>query len=490
MLRFTRITGGALALGAALALSAPASWAQAPAPSGVLTSSPVGCGVAGLPACGPTGPSTNPFATQAVAANSGVVQIPAVVNVAYTATSSVTGNVNVTFTLPPGVTFTSTPSATTPGVGNGFSGASFVSGGAGSNNVTYSVTATAGTPGTLTLGNFGLQGAGSLGTPVTTSASGSNNGFAITAAVSSPAGSNLKGAPGSTGLANSVSALSFATAIPTTAGFTCLAIDVGPNGLAKKFIQGGAGCPLTGADTLVADLGASVLGTVPTIDANDVPFSFGGSAATLTINGNFSNIASAYLAPVGTTTCASPPPAGVINGTVTASAITFAGVPAPGAGATNTQEVCIQANGTGVIGANPTGYTASATIGGTTVSLAAPTNLVPYSYNGVQQPILYSGDIAGYPMFVRIVNNSGNTATVLALVQTEGGSNGVATVATVPNGNNLLVSASSIVSASGVVPDSSGRVSMRLLSQFGVAFSQLLLNPTGDVVQLGSGLSP
>jgi hypothetical protein len=122
----------------------------------------------------------------------------------------------------------------------------------------------------------------------------------------------------------------------------------------------------------------------------------------------------------------------------------------------------------------------------------------------VVQPLLYADTGSVYPSFVRIVNNSGATVPVFALVQGDGGSVGTATVESgLAPSHNDTVPVPAIVTAAGVTAGPFGRVSMTLFApgappaiaglctaQQGVLISGLMGNPDGTFVQMGSGCSP
>jgi hypothetical protein len=485
-LKRTAKTGLTALAGSLLAMAAvaPAAWAAADA-VGVTTA----MSSTAIPI----------YATEAVTKAAGVVTDN--VAVVFTDTGFISNEAitfNLALTLPTGVTFTNSvaPTATPSGA---FTAA--VQNGSASNVVNFLVTApsTGGVAATgkVTFSGFNLTGATALQSKVTASATGLATGFSITGSISGsafPAAiANAALSTPSTGLANSTSALALASVAPVGA-LTALAIDIGTSGLGQKFIQGG-GTPSATTDSLLADVGASAITLNGTVAADGAtPFAFAGASATVVLSGNFTNIVNAYLAPAGTTACATTAPSTAVTGTVTSSTITFAGVTMPTSGNTVTSELCITANGTGVIGSNPTGLGLSASIGGSTSTIAAGagTNaLDTYTFNGIAQSMLYSGNFGlAYPAFIRVVNGTGASGTVLALVQTETGGTGVGTVATVAANNNTLVSVGNVITNSGVTLDSTGRASLTILAPKGFQASQLLVNPGGIVVELGTGTSP
>jgi hypothetical protein len=431
------------------------------------------------------------YATQAITTGTNIT-VPNAISDTFSSAAAIAPTVSsVTFTLPTGVTFAVTPTATctfTPGGGGAGSctGASITAGGINTNSVTVSFTYA-----------------------FTTAAAGNtivvqlNSGFSLTdAALATPTAAqnvtvssgdvNFQPAPATAKFASSQSALTFVTG---GSGAGPIAIDVGPSGLAKKFLQ-----PSTSpTDVTLVDIGNLQVGTNPgTFAANGTtPFAFT-TPANLVVSGNFANIAGAYLAPAGTVTCATPAPAGAVSATLTGSSATFANITVPAVAAA--QEVCLSANGTGVIGANPNGFGSSATVGTSSVAVAAPGNLSTYTFNGVAQQLSFSGYLGtnAYTFSVRIVNNSATAVPVLAVVQGDNGVTSSTTLGSVPAASNEFLSADGIVDAAGVA----GPVSMLILAPGAacvnnangpacpVTVTGYLTNPNGEVVMMGSGDSP
>jgi hypothetical protein len=102
--------------------------------------------------------------------------------------------------------------------------------------------------------------------------------------------------------------------------------------------------------------------------------------------------------------------------------------------------------------------------------------------------VLYTGKFATYPMFIRVVNTTASPVQVSALVQTDSGSTGTALVeSALAAHSNDLIPAATILANAGVVLPASGRASLTFTAPAGVAFEQLLVNPTGTIVGLGGG---
>jgi len=460
MLTSTKIAGAGLGAAAALCMISASAMAATGSISGVAVN----------------------YSTQSVTGASGLVAVPTSAGFGYVTqpdtAASTAGNITIQFNAPAGSSFTGSVTATSSDNNAGLTCASnTIVGSVGSpaNTVSFIIPVLAG--GALgkqclvALNTFSLT-ATALQSPTATGA------FEITAQLIAQTTTTFPVDTTPTAkidLATSQSSLGFAAAGPAST----LSIDVGTSGLGQKFNQG------TGVDVTLGDLGKVQPINNKTFAATDglTLFTFG-SGATITVSGNFTNILSAYLAPDKTTSCATTAPSGAVNGTVTATSITFSGVTMPAGGATANQEVCVTANGTGIIGSNPQTAPPTVSIANGTASVLSATNLGAYAYNGGVTPILYSGNFAAFPMFVRIVNNTGASVTVAAVVQPDTGTAGTAKLAAVPANNNVLVALPTIVTSSGVTLDATGRASITLLSIPAVPVEQLLVNAGGVLVNL------
>jgi len=421
------------------------------------------------------------YATQAVQAASGALTVPA--GIQYNAgsfSSSAAGSALITFTLPSGVTFTTTPIATVNGV---LTSAVLASGGTGFGSVSFTLaynTVTNGT-GSIYLGSFTIAGATALyapnpgGATALSAPNGINIAEQITGATNISNGSLNEG-PLSLTFARSGSQLLFITQYLPLA-----VVDINPSAKGEQFLVGGV-------DTLAASIGNLQLGTNAFANATDTgPFHFTGTTTTLTIGPfNLAGIASAYLAPAGTLTCAATPPGGSTIGTISSGIITFSGVTAgltyPGAAA---QAVCLIASGTQIIA----GYEGDsfhepdvATTASIDTTMQYGGTLYAATYNGHVRGILYSDSTTVYAASLRISNRNPTAATVTAFVQADGGSTGSATVESALAGkNNDTVSVASIITASGVTLTANSEVSMTVLYPFGVGVEQLLRSPNGTL---------
>lgn len=428
-----------------------------------------------------------PYATQAITSST-TVSLPGTTTLTSNTLASIPVGVTqipVTLALPSGATFQQTPTLSCSDAGTGVVAtctASTLTSPVGNNTLQISISnnvttaCTAACIVTVTIGNFTASGL-ALSTPTTSNLVLKVTGDGVTFLATQSAA-----------FASSASALTAALATPGAPKST-LKIDVGTVSLGKQFVQ-------TGTTSLVGDLGSITFTASAT--QNDATgaaiFSFSGFPASATMTGNFTNIASAYLTPATatpTTSCTSSAPSGAISGTVTGSSITFANIPLTGSGAGSAQEVCLIANGTGIIGQNvlppvvtvsastpnPTSLTTAAG-GGLTGALSAD------PYNGTLFPVLYSGNFAAFPMFIRVVNSGGTAATVTAVVQPDTGTAGVGSVVTnLAAGTNTVVPVSTVITNSGVTLDATSRASISLLStSTTIGIEQLLVNPGSVLV--------
>lgn len=464
------------------------------------------------------------YAIQSVVTAGGAITLPPGVLVyttgANTVASVIGGNFTVTFTLPAGVTPSGAVTASVANVGAGTTCApqstlapSSVSGSA----ITFTVPTNP-----AVLGNVctvTLQGSGpGVGLSVTgaTALEAFNPGLTVITysarlTANTTAGFPIDGAPLTATFASSFSGLFFTSLAPSTPSAAPLVIDVGSAGLGKKFKQ-------FGADSLVADIGdLIVLGIVGLVEQDGVsPFTIGVGQITLTLSGNFNNIASAFItpfsgAPSASQPCGSsgtPPGGSAVATSVTPTAISFTGISlGVPLGVNIFGELCLVANGTGVIGPNPVGFGETITA---TVSSTPPTTqkdpgaaLLPYNYNGSIQQLLYVEDNPVYPFFVRITNNGAATASVIAVIQPDtGGTASTAPIIVGGNSNQLIPFQTLATSAGLVFGPGQFRASALFLSPGAacvnnslgtvcpVSISGLIGEPSGNVNMMGSGTAP
>jgi hypothetical protein len=467
------------------------------------------------------------YAIESVVTSGGAITLPPGVLVYTTGANLLTtvlgGNFVVTFTLPAGVTPTGTVTASVANVGVGSTCApqstlspSSVSG----STITFTVPTNP-----AILGNVctvTLQGSGpGVGLSVTgaTALQAFNPGLTVITYSARLTANNVVSFPIDAGpvtatFASSFSGLFFLSLAPASAGAAPLVIDVGAAGLGKKFKQ-------FGADSVVADLGdLIVLGIVGLVQQDGVsPFTIGVGQITITLTGNFNNIASAFITgfaggPSTSGPCGSsgtPPgtPAAVATGAaVTPTSITFTGISlGVPLGVNIFGELCLVANGTGVIGPNPPAAVETVTA---TVSSTPPTTqkdpgaaLLAYTYNGSIQQLLYTDANPIYPNFIRIVNNSSAPASVIPVLQPEGGSPVSGAPIAVPGNNNVLIPFATIATSAGLTlgPGNFRTSALFLTPGFAcinnatgpicpVSVSNLIGEPSGNVNMMGSGAAP
>jgi hypothetical protein len=475
-----------------------------------------------------TNGSVATFATQAVTAASGALTIPAglIHTSPTTALPSTGGSFLITFTLPSGVTFSVAPTAVVSATGGLCTTGTInpTNSAAGANSATFSVTvnaaAAAGSTCSVALNGFTVAGATALGT--TTPANSYNMSEQVSASTGTAPTFNQNPAVKAT-LATSASQLTYFTLPGASGGNGNQVIDISGSILGKQFktVLGTGTCGnATGTDNLCADLGTLVL--VANANSNSTatgPFKFTATAANVTLTGNWSGIGSAVLSAPSAGACKGTASAqtavtGAVSGTISGSTITFAGLNggsvvtnpfgATGYGPTTvTYEVCLYAGGTALIGSNPVTLANSASIDTTNqADTSAPgTGIALYNYNGVVQQLLYATAGTSHPGYVRIINNTASPIQVFASVQPDGGTTGTAQVETALAGfANDLVPVSTIATNAGVTLGANGRTAMTLFAPGPVAtpgtgaavvgISLLEVNPSGDVVEMGSGTAP
>jgi hypothetical protein len=480
------------------------------------------------------------YAIEAVTGASGAITIASDAQFSVTGVGAGIGSFLLTITLPPGVLFNGTPTVTGDGKVCVGTATPPTLGGSGSNSAQFTIGAPASNPGggtcTVTLNSFNVTGATALETASTqaTPPTGTSSiGFNVTAQASGTSGS--LGVASTTAIKVALAASEDEILLGTLSGLTGAIIDVNAPSLGTKF-QDPAGAP----DGSSMNPGFIEYGLTGALNATATgAFNLGGTSGTFVLTGNFNGLAAAFLVPArfaapflspgnrratfvegggcpATASAASAVP-GAIAATLTGSTATFTGVNgAPGPNpfvppgpAAEFITLCLY-SGTAVVAANPpnTGAPAivfglTATVGTGTASANQTTGgftpLVGYQYNGVVQPLLYADNGSVYPSFVRIVNDTGSTVPVFALVQGDGGSLGTATVESglLPFHNDT-VPVTTIVAAAGVTPGPYGRVSMIVFApgpsgcagQQGVLISGLMGNPDGTFVQMSpSGCS-
>jgi hypothetical protein len=276
-------------------------------------------------------------------------------------------------------------------------------------------------------------------------------------------------------LASSANQLTFMTVAAVGGNL----IDVNAPSLGKQFV----GTTFINEGTLASAIGNNVGANGTTV------FSLGSTSLAATLTGNFAGLSSIYYVPVATA-CTATAPGGSTVATISGSTATLTFTEPVGLG-----NICFVAGGTTVLGANLTGVQTSGTVGSATATSAA---LAAYTYNGVVQQLLFSGSVPGYGFDVRIVNNTAAPVSIIAVVQGDNGTTSSAQLGQVPASTNVLYPGSAIGTAAGVTGTSSllmlapgvGCVNNANGPSCPVSFSSLLVNPSGDITQLGSGDAP
>ena len=480
-----------------------------------------------LASAGTMSSSPVPYATEAVIASAGggTLSVPATSSIQLqtgntTTASGAGGSVVVVFTLPTGVAATGTVFGTVgDGGGGNCPGGARLTGSLGGtpsgNQIIFTLPTLANGAAqsncTVTLNTFTITGATALQavTPA---------GFVVSGQVISQSNATIPvdTSPATTALASSVDGL---TLTPFAApGFVDTGVNASLNGVrapGKVFGTNGNDSLVFAAGTLEVDAAGDDPGAVAADGVS--PFTFGTGAdaqtsATVTLAGQLSGIGSIYFDPAGgacaPTAAAEAGSSGVKTATLSGSVATFTGVTFSSTPGT----VCEYANGTSLIGVNPSGMIVAGTVPATSTTAAAnvtsPATLGITAYSdGSPRFVTYGGNISSYPTFTRIVNNSSLPLQVYAYVQTDSGSLGSAVVESgLAPFTNDLVPDSTILSNAGVSPSPTGRASFIFFmapnnnavenagqTTFGAGagnISHLMVNPGGVVVQLGGNETP
>lgn len=408
------------------------------------------------------------YATEGIP-STGAVTIPA--GIIYTGSNAATGAGLVTFTLPTGVTFTSTPSITTA---SNYTAASVAGGGAGSNTLTVNVTGGAAGTGSITLGAFtvtgattlaGVTGAGAFQYSVQASgwtAAADNDATALRDDLARSARQNIL--------------------TTTTAGSAASQIDVASPSNGTRFTDGATpnqAFHLVGV--LTPTTGANMNAT------NTATFSFAsGTTTSVTVSGYpFSSVSSVYMAPAGTTSCAATAPTGSTTGTVSGNSVTFTGVVA-GAGS---RAVCLINSGSNILPALAGTITATATRDTfTSPATAAVSTAGQLTYNGTVVNVNYVvGNGAGYAMYLNVVNPASAAAPVYISLRKSDGTvmNGTLASSLGANSSQLFTVADINTATGANLANESSRAFITLLSTAPIRATNFMLNPGNAVTQIG-----
>jgi hypothetical protein len=348
-----------------------------------------------------------------VAIANGMVTVPfgaLVANAVYTVAAGTDLDVGSRFTvtLPPGFLFQSEPGITGPGATT----FTLVAGGIGANSVTFQI-ADAAVPagGTVSIGAFAMSGASVL-----ESAFGGNSLPMTFQSTNNAAIGNNDPAPLSVPVFNHAVGSLPDTITPGT-GF--INLNTSPPGTA--FIPGGAtvaGSALVAVFAINTELQDPFNANAPVLSADGLANSLNPTdTVNITVEGNFTGIATAYADPtIGT--CADTAPAGAVAGVVTSGDLSFSGIPI------NTPvQICMIPDGVTLMQPGTTPYVFTyGTDHGTDFfgGLAQTTANNFYTYTGgTAQSVtnFFTGTDAGYSTVLRVNNAGKSAASVIAEFQ-------------------------------------------------------------------------
>lgn len=405
-------------------------------------------------------PAAATYATEGIP-TSGAVTIQA--GITYNSTAALTVDAGlVTFTLPAGVTFATTPTATGTG---GFPASPVVGGGgAGSNFVTYNVATTA-AAGTITLGAFQVTGATGLAT------AGTN--LAMTAQASGfTTAANNDTAARSTTATSTVMAASNSQLGATVVG-TAATIDVNSPANGMLYLAGGNTITRSGYVGTVNAVNNAYLNSTAT-----APYAFTSTTASVAISADYSGISSVY-AVTPAAACAATAPAGAKIATIAGSTATIAGL------APNTvYGVCFINTGANLMSSSAN-MTVTATQDSSSKTAAA--NLGAISYNGSAATLNYVvGSVSGgYTNYIRVTNPDATARRLMVVVTKDDGTTTSGTLDTgLAAGNNKLYTVADINAATGsTLTSATDRARVTILSPSGTTtVDNLMFNPNGTVV--------
>jgi hypothetical protein len=348
-----------------------------------------------------------------VATSGGNVTVPfgaILANAVYTvaATTQLEVGSRFTITLPTGFAYSSQPPVTAPGATT----LTMIGGGVGSNSITYQLAGAAVPAGdTLSVGAFAVSGATAL-----ESAFGGNTLPMTFQATTNSSISKNDAAP--------VSVPVFTHAVgslPDTITPGSGAINLASTPPGTQFVPNGAtvaGSGLVATFAINTELNDPFNSNAPVLTPDGLANSLNpADTVTITVEGNFTGIGSAYADPT-VTTCATTKPAAAIAGTVNSGSLTFTGVDI------NTPvQICMIPDGTNLMlpATQPYVYTYSA--GSSTDffgGLAQTTANNFYTYTGgTSQAVtsFFTGTDSGYASLLRVNNSGKGTASVIAEFQ-------------------------------------------------------------------------
>ncbi|MDR3733977.1 MAG: hypothetical protein P4L10_00400 [Acidobacteriaceae bacterium] len=396
----------------------------------------------------------------------GTISATASVTDVWTPTGTVTAGNSLTFTLSGGAQFAAAPSVTA--LPNG----SFGVGSLNSSNTAYSIQVSGSlVPGSATLSLTSVQISN-----YASSISGTSG--AISLAYYATAGSD----PAAT-----LQLVTFAPAVSVTNSSAVAAVVDVPSG-ATRFVAGSTTTPLVALGGLTVTNGSAVTLTGATYAPNT-------SGSTLTLTGPLGGISTVFAVPSTTTVSGSTVPSSATTATPSGNSVSLAFPSTATTIPTGTYNVYGLATGSTILdtGSFNLGSTVSF---GSGVTFTGPTSTVAStSYNGTVATVNYAvGGSSGYASYLYVTNRSLSSVPVLVSVRPSTGTgpfSGTLVSALAAN-SSALISGSQIDSALGtsLFTSAGQRSSLRVLvGTTSAAVTGLLLNPSGDVSDIGLSFS-
>jgi hypothetical protein len=437
------------------------------------------------------------YAGLAVSANNNIVTLPAYT---YTVASASNGALpasgeSLVFTFPTGISAATTPGLVVTQVCTGSTVSSTYAPTYSSNTVTFSLptqattlcaAASGTTPVTVTLPALTVSGATGLAVTGASTAT-----FTVTAKLTSV----TTALQDTTAVADtSVKAIVGATVTPTlpTGTGTSLAISLSTANLGTKFNGVGGGTSLTAQ--LASTVAAAAAASAP-VNASGPgnAYTLSASSIGLTVTGTFTTgIASAYLAPSGTSSCSTTVPSGSFTSTsVTAGSITFGSMNATTWGA-----LCLIATGTGIIQPSTNVLVQTISSGTATNVSLGTTSLQGYTFTGgaIKSLPYLIGAQAGYASVIRLINTDTSTpASVFLSVTSEAGvtntyqSTPLTTVAANTSLTTTLEGLATAGSTTFLASGARGTANLLVAGTSSVSAQAYILQPGNLLLNVGAG---
>jgi hypothetical protein len=381
-------------------------------------------------------------------------------------------------TLPAGFLFQSQPTLAVPGATT----VTVVGGGIGANSISYQFAGAAVAAGdTISLGQFAVSGATAL-----ESEFGGNSLAMLFQATGNSSTAN-----------NDVAALSVPVfnhavgSLPDTITPGSGAIDLTATPPGTAFVPNGAtiaGSGLVATFAINTELNDPFNANAPVLNPDGLANSLNpADTVTITVEGNFTGIKTAYGDPT-VSTCAATVPAGAIAGTVNDTALSFVGVQI------NTPvQICMIPDGTTLMQPSTTPYVFTYSAGTSTDffgGLAQTTANNFYTYHGgTTQAVtnFFTGSDAGYTTLLRVNNAGKGTASVIAEFQPySGGDLLIGDLGAIAPGTGTIFTLAQIEAAiPGLSLANSGqRATLTIIGtgqNSNVSASAIIVNPGGQI---------